>query len=51
MPFKKTREGWVYDPKGKYRLPPGPPAWTAGKAQPEPKPEAPKPPAKPEQKP
>lgn len=33
MPFKKTREGFVYDPKGKYRLPPGPPAWSKPKAE------------------
>jgi hypothetical protein len=44
MPFKKTREGWVYDPKGKYRLPPGPPAWSNPKPPPKP---APKPAGKP----
>ncbi len=46
MPFKKTREGYVYDPKGKYRLPPGPSVWSNPKPQPPPKP-APKPGSKP----
>jgi hypothetical protein len=26
MPFRKTKKGYVYDPKGKLRLPPASPA-------------------------
>jgi hypothetical protein len=26
MPFKKTKKGYVYDPKGTHRLPPASPA-------------------------
>lgn len=27
MPFTETKDAYIYDPKGKLRLPPGPPAW------------------------
>ena len=27
MPFTLKKDGWHYDPKGKYKLPPGPKAW------------------------
>ena len=27
MPFTLKKDCWHYDPKGKYKLPPGPKAW------------------------
>lgn len=38
MPFKETKEGYVYDPKGPLKLPAGPSIWSNPKPKPTPPP-------------
>lgn len=33
MPFTETKDAYVYDPKGKLRLPPGPAVWSKPKPE------------------
>jgi len=43
MPFKETKEGYVYDKNGPLKLPPGPAIWSQPKPAPPPtSPQAPK---------
>lgn len=37
--FDPKKDAYVYDPKGKLKLPPGPPTWSKSKPQPKPQPE------------